>query len=254
MARTNYWGALRFDPLNIIARMRLGLTLKRQGKHYEALEEFATVTKLAPDYGEAWKEKGVVQGLIARRIQANERQKMQWLPDGHDSLERATKLIPDDFDAWSSLGGVLKNVRSDFAGAQKMYAHAATISDGHPYPLLNALKLEAQHTGKLDLEPIREQLQTAEKLRQAQTLTTPPTDTPWSYFDLAEIRLYQGDESGFLKSLTTGIESCNADWQPQTFRNSLRDTLVAKGIDLPGLSEGMQLLDEAIAAYTKDKQ
>lgn len=251
MARTNYWGALRFDPLNIIARMRLGLTLKRQGNHYKALEEFATVTKLAPDYGEAWKEKGVVQGLIARMIPADIRRKTHWLPDGHDSLQRATKLIPDDFDAWSCLGGVLKNVRADFVGAQRMYAHAADISDGHPYPLLNALKLEAQNTGKLDLKPVREQLKTAEKLRQAQTLTTPPTDTPWCYFDLAEIHLYQGDENGFLESVKTGIQSCNADWQPQTFRKSLYDTLVATGINFPGLSAGITLLDEAIATFAQ---
>jgi len=113
MARTNYWGALRFDPLNIVARVRLGLTLKRQGKHFAALEEFATVTKLAPDYGEAWKEKGVVEGLVARMIPPDVRKKKAWLPDGCDSLKRATMLIPDDFDAWSSLGGVLKNVRGD---------------------------------------------------------------------------------------------------------------------------------------------
>ena len=151
MARTNYWAALRFDPLNIIARMRLGLALKRDGKHYEALEEFITITKLAPGYGEAWKEKGVVEGLIARKIPKGSRP--AWLPDGYDSLKRATMLIPEDFDVWSSLGGVLKNVRGDLAPAQQMYAHAANISDGHPYPLLNALKLEARDTGKLDLHP-----------------------------------------------------------------------------------------------------
>lgn len=198
MARANYWGALRFDPLNIIARMRLGLTLKRQGKHYEALEEFVTVTKLAPNYGEAWKEKGVVEGLIARKIPANERQKTQWLPDGYDSLNRATLPIPNDFDAWSSLAGVLKNIRGDYAAAREMYAHAANISDGHPYPLLNALKLEALHAGRLEVESVREKLINAEKLRLAQTLTTPPTDTPWCYFDLAEIALYQGDKEKFL--------------------------------------------------------
>lgn len=249
MARTNYWGALRFDPLNIIARMRLGLTLKQQGKHCAALEEFVTVTKLTPDYGEAWKEKGIVEGQIARRIPAEQRKKMQWLADGHDSLERSTLLIPEDFDAWSSLGGVLKNVRADFAGAQTMYTHAAKISGGHPYPLLNALKLKAQHTGKLDLEPVREQLKAAEKLRKAQTLATPPTDVPWCYFDLAEIRLYQCDKDGFLEYLETGIQSCNADWQPQTFRDSLRDTLFAKDIDFPGLSEGIKRLEDAISAY-----
>ena len=249
MARTNYWAALRFDPLNIIARMRLGLALKRDGKHYEALEEFITITKLAPNYGEAWKEKGVVEGLIARKIPKDSRPK--WLSDGYDSLRRATMLIPEDFDVWSSLGGVLKNVRGDLAAARQMYAHAANISDGHPYPLLNALKLEARDTGKLDLEHVREQLKKAAKLRLAQTLTTPPTDTPWCYFDLAEIDLYQGDKKGFLDYVNKGIESCNASDQPETFRKSLHDTLADKNIVLDGLSEGIKFLDKAIESYKK---
>lgn len=249
MARTNYWGALRFDPLNIIARFRLGLILKRQGKYYQALEEFTTLTKLAPGYGEAWKEKGVIEGQIARMIPVEARKKTQWLSDGHDSLTRATLLIPGDFDAWSSLGGVLRNVRADFAGARRMYAHAANISGGHPYPLLNALKMEALHTGKLDLEPVRDQLKAAEKLRRGQSLTKPPTDTPWCYFDLAEIRLYQDDEDNFLKYVKAGIKTCNASWQPKTFRDSLHNTLVAVGIDFSGLSEGIALLDEAVMSF-----
>jgi len=249
MARTNYWVVLRLDPLNTIARMRLALTLKRLGKHYEALEEFTTVTKLAPDYGEAWKEKGVVEGQIARTIPKEKRP--AWLPDGRSSLERATMLVPDDFDAWASLGGVLKNVRSDYAGALAKYRHAAEISDGHPYPLLNALKLEAQHTGKLNLKPVRKQLKAAEDMRLAQTLTTPPTDTPWCFFDLAELRLYQEDEQGFLRYLRKGTESCTVDWQPRTFRGALKSALVDSRIDLPGLAQGMELLDKAIAKLSK---
>jgi tetratricopeptide (TPR) repeat protein len=249
MARTNYWGALRFDPLNTIARMRLGLTLKRQGQHYEALQEFATITKLAPDYGEAWKEKGIIEGLIARMIPKKKRQEAKWLPDGYASLERATLLIPDDFDAWSSLGGILKNVREDYANAHKMYTHASNLSDSHPYPFLNALKMEALHTGKLDLDPVRKQLKKAKKLRLAQTLATPPADTPWCYFDLAEIQLYQRDKDGFLDYVRKGIECCDAGWQPETFRDSLQKTLVAKGIAFDGLADGIKLLDEAIEEY-----
>ena len=250
MARTNYWTALRFDPLNIIARMRLGLAMKSQGQHYEALGEFTMVTKLAPNYGEAWKEKGIVEGLIARIIPASERKKVSWLPDGHDALQRATLLIPEDFDAWSSLGGVLKNVRQDLVGAQKMYAHAAQISGGHPYPLLNALKLEALNTGKLDLEGVSEELEKAEKLRRGQTQATPPTDTPWCYFDLAEIQLYRHQRDGFLASLQQGIEACNAAWQVQTFHDSLQNTLIAKGIELDGLSEGIEVLADALRTRT----
>ncbi|MEM7427903.1 MAG: hypothetical protein AAF441_17560 [Pseudomonadota bacterium] len=252
MARTHYWGALRFDPQNIIARMRLGLALKKQGNGSAALEEFTTVTKFAPDYAEAWKEKGILEGQIARRIPKDVRnENMKWLADGSASLKRATLLNPDDFDAWSSLGGIFKNVHGDLAGAKEMYAHAADISDGHPYPLLNALKLEAQHTGKLDLKRVREQLKDAEKLRLAQTLTTPPTDTPWCYFDLAELRLYQRDENGFLEHLKAGIQSSTAGWQVETCRNTLDNTLVARGIQLPGLSKGIKLLDDAIASSGK---
>ena len=58
--------------------MRLGLTFKRQGQHHTALEEFTMLTKLAPDYGEVWKEKGIVEGLIARLIPASERKRAGW--------------------------------------------------------------------------------------------------------------------------------------------------------------------------------
>nr|VFJ67073.1 MAG: hypothetical protein BECKFW1821B_GA0114236_112513 [Candidatus Kentron sp. FW] len=249
MARIHYWGALRFDPMNIIARMRLGLTLKREKKHYEALEEFTTVTKLAPGYGEAWREKGIAEGLIARKIPAEVRPEMtRLLPDGFDSLTRATRLIPEDFDAWSSLGGVLKNVRGDLAAARQKYAHASKISDGHPYPLLNGLKIEALHTGELNLEPVRAQLEEAKKLRLGQILATPPADTPWCYFDLAEIHLYQNDKDGFMEYVKQGIESAE-DWAVKSFRDTLNNTLVAKGIEFDGLSEGIALLDKAIAAY-----
>jgi tetratricopeptide (TPR) repeat protein len=244
LAKTNYWVVLRIDPLNTIARMRLGLVHKRMGDHYQALEEFTTVTKLAPDYGEAWKEKGIVEGQIARKIPPGDRP--TWLPDGHSSLERATMLIPNDFDAWASLGGVLKNVRSDNAGALAKYTHAAKISDGHPYPLLNALKLEAQTKGKLELKRVRKQLKAAEEMRRAQTLAIPPTDTPWCYFDLAELRLYQDEQDGFLENVKKGIESCNADWQPATFANTLHKTLVENNIQFAGLTEGLKLLDEAV--------
>jgi len=248
-ARTNYWGALRFDPLNIVARMRLGLVLKRQGKLFEAFEEFVTVTKIAANYGEAWKEKGVVEGLIARLVPAESRKKATWLPDGYDSLQRASLLIPGDFDVWSSLGGVLKNVRGDPAAAREMYAKAAEISDGHPYPLLNSLKLEAKNTGRLNLEAVREPLQKAEKMRLAQTIATPPVDVPWCYFDLAEIALYQENQAGFLQFLDQGTASCIASWQPETFKKSLLDTFASIPNQPEGLQEGIARLDRAIAAY-----
>ena len=252
LAGNNYWAVLRLDRLNIIARMRLALILKNQGEHYAALEEFTTITKLAPDYGEAWKEKGVVEGLISRAI-ANKKHP-NWLPDGVGSLERATKLIPDDFDAWASLGGVLKNVHSDYTAAHEKYAHAADISDNHPYPLLNAIKLEAMASGKLNLKPYQEKLQAAEALRLAQIRAEPPSSTPWSFFDMAELRLYQKDQDGFLKYVREGISHCNADWQPRTFRDSLASALMDDDVNLAGLAgleDGIALLDEATKRLAK---
>jgi tetratricopeptide (TPR) repeat protein len=243
-ARTYCWGALRFDPMCLIARMRLGLILKRQGQPQRALEEFITVTKLVPNYAEAWKEKGIAEGIIARRISQADRP--SWLEDGSASLRRATMLNPEDFDAWASLGGVYSKVRNDTAAAYGAYKKSAEVSNGHPYPLLNALKLEAVRAGRLDIEAARSHLDQAESLRLGQTKASPPADTPWCFFDLAEIALYKGDKPTFLASVRAGLDSCVADWQAKTFRETLHSTLVAHGIVLDGLGEGLALLDAAI--------
>jgi tetratricopeptide (TPR) repeat protein len=247
----HYWGALQLDPLNLIARMRLGLVLKRQGRVHEALEEFVTLTKLAPNYAEAWKEKGVIEGLIARSYKADRRP--DWLPDGFTSLERAGHLNPQDFDTWSSLGGVLKNVRKQPGAALAMYQKAALVSDGHPYPLLNALRLEAQEKGGLDLTApaVQASLAKARQLRLGQTLAEPPADTPWCFFDLAEIALYQGDVPAFLAAVDAGIRASVQGWQLETFLKSLQGLGANAGIQgLPrdALATGIAGLEAALAA------
>jgi len=247
-AGMHYWGALRFDPMNHIARMRLALILKRQGRMHEALEEFVTLTKLAPGYAEAWKEKGVVEGLIARAFKADKRP--VWLPDGVASLTRARDLNPEDFDTWSSLGGVMKNVRKDSAQALAMYRRAAQISDDHPYPLLNALRLQAQADGGLDLTApaVQVSLAKARQLRLGQTLAEPPADTPWCFFDLAEIALYQGDVAGFKDAVDAGIRASVQGWQLDTFLRSLQGlagNAGIKGLPREALADGIAQLEAA---------
>ncbi|MEF8732992.1 MAG: hypothetical protein V5B40_14135 [Candidatus Accumulibacter meliphilus] len=51
--------------------------------------------------------------------------------------------------------------------------------------------------------------------------------------------------SGFV-SAEAGIEYSTAPWQLETFRNTLQGTLVNNGIDLPGLSDGIQIMDKEI--------
>lgn len=125
------------------------------------------------------------------------------------------------------------------------------MSDGHPYPLLNALKLQARRTGQLNVEGARAYLDQAESMRLGQAKATPPTDTPWCLFDLAEISLYKGEEQAFVDYLERGIQSCTADWQPKTLRDTLQSTLVATGITLPGLANGIARLDRAIKDLQK---
>lgn len=249
-ARTNFNGALRFSPLNIIARMKLGLVYKRLGQYYNALQEFSMITKVCQNYGEAWREKGVVEGMIARAIPEETRARMKWMPDGYDSLSKATLLIPHDFDVWSSLGGVLKNVRKEYSSALKMYQHATDLSNGHPYPLLNAMKLEARETGKLHIKKKKVILQQARALRIAQALSSPPVDTPWCYFDIAEINLYLGDHEGCIEYLTIALENgANGD-QLATFKKSLQETLVDRKIQVQGLEEVMDVLSEKIDNFS----
>lgn len=247
-----YWGALRLDPMNLMARMRLGLVLKEQeSRLFEALEEFITLTKLAPNYAEAWKEKGVIEGLIARSYKADKRP--DWVPDGAASLERAARLNPQDFDTWSSLGGVLKNVRKQPGAALAMYQKAAQVSDGHPYPLLNALRLEAQEKGALDLlaPAVQEALAKARALRLGQTLAVPPADTPWCFFDLAEIALYQGDAPAFLDAVDAGVRASVQGWQLDTFLKSLQGlagNVGIRGLPRDALADGIARLEAALAA------
>ena len=120
---------------------------------------------------------------------------------------------------------------------------------GLQYPLLNAIKEQARATGELELDGVQGQLVEARKLRQAQASTNPPTDAPWCFFDLAELALYQGDASGFLENLEQGKEVSTAVWELKSCRDTLKETLRDKGIELAGLAEGIELLDKAIAVW-----
>jgi tetratricopeptide (TPR) repeat protein len=240
-ARLHLWGALRFDPANLIARMRLGLILKRLGRHHEALDEFSTVTRLSPSYAEAWKEKGIAEGRLARLIPVDKRPK--WLQDGLGSLERACRLNPDDFDAWSSLGGVYKNVRGESTAALRAYQKSAEISESHPYPLLNAMKLRAQQARRLDLDSseAKASLAKALRLRAGQASAQPAADAPWCFFDLAEISLYQRRHDDFASYLKQGAAAAGSRDELETFRSSLA-ALKSAGIEFDGLDSGLELL------------
>jgi tetratricopeptide (TPR) repeat protein len=177
---------------------------------------------------------------------------MNLIRSGEESLRQATVLNPQDFDAWAIWGGVLRR-KLDFHSAYEKYKQAAEVSNWHPYPFLNALKLEAKTTGKINLANRKDQLLAAEELRKSQSLTEPPTDMPWCYYDLAEMKLYQGDRDGFLSYLDEGI-SHSEDWQIESFQRTLQETLVDSKINLPGLEEGMKKIQQALPLRKKKKR
>jgi len=247
-----YREAVAADPGNFALRLKLGLFLKEQGEWPGALAEFSAAAAAAPNYADALREKGIAENKLfikARRPPG--------LPTGEASLRAALALHPDDYDALASLGGVLKReakhqedqgdavqAQSLYQSALAAYAQATTVSKGHSYPLLNELKINAKLHGKIDKGTrIKVFLAKAERSLKARAESDPPIDPPWTFFDLSEIRLYNGDTEGFLEYLQEGLTYCNAAWQPQTHRNSLA-MLKEGGVDLPGLDEGIAMLEE----------
>ena len=131
-------------------------------------------------------------------------------------------------------------------GGQLLLLQSHKVSGGHPYPLLNSLKLRVQVNGKLALSGSdKVALARAERFRDGQSQQTPPFDKPWCFFDLAEIKLYRGDRSAFLKIATLGFEHTEQDWQGKTFVESLRLLLPAAD-ELPGLHEDIAQLEQMV--------
>jgi Flp pilus assembly protein TadD len=241
-AMETYRQAVALDPNNPLARMKLGLLCRDREVWEEALEQFTGATTLSPTYGEAWREKGIVENKTAQQA----KQPMDGDPaPGELSLRRAIELNNKDFDALASLGGILRRAKR-FAPALAAYEQSYKISGGHPYPLLNALKLRVPVNGRLALSGADKlALGRAERVREGQVQQNPPFDNPWCFFDLAEIKLYRGDPKAFVDVAIKGLERMDAPWQGKTFVESLRVLLPAAD-ELPGFKEGFAELEQMV--------
>ena len=225
-----YREAVELDRSNCRLRLRLGLFLKDRGMWSEALQEFSSAVESEPAYADAWREKGIAENKLFLKAE-----RPAGAPTGEDSLRQAVTLAPKDYDSWASLGGVLKreadyldkNGRTEealatYRQAYENYRGATDVSDGHSYPLLNEIKLAGRITGKIPNDiRIRLRLPKAERFLKAQVADQPPSNAPWSFFDLSEVRLYSGDSKGFMDVLGDGLTYCTAYWQPETHMNGL---------------------------------
>jgi tetratricopeptide (TPR) repeat protein len=234
-----YRQAVAIAPDNPLPRMRLGLLCRDRGVWDGALEQLTRATEIAPDYGEAWRERGIVENKVAEVA----KRPLNGDPaPGEASLRRAVAINDTDFDAYASLAGVLKRA-GRLEQSRDAYDRSQQVSGGHPYPLLNVLKLRAALGGKLGLtRGDKIALARAQRFREGQAQQNPPFDSPWCFFDLAEIKLYGGDPKGFLDTAMRGFENTEHDWQSKTFVDSLRLLLPAAD-ELPGLKEGLAELE-----------
>jgi Tfp pilus assembly protein PilF len=238
-AARRYRAALTQQPTDPVLRVKLGLMLKRQGRWSEAAEHFAAATVSAPTYAEAYRELGIAQNKCYHKQGASG-------PDGREALERAVALSPEDADALASLGGVLARAGA-FEEAHARYSDAATLVPTASYPLLNALKLEALLSRAFELDAGRRfQLQRVERTLHSQLAADPTYNVPWSLFDRAEIRLYLGDATEFLRLVEEGLLACHHRGEAEAFLQSLH-RLRDAGLDLAGLPDGITHIEERLA-------
>ena len=85
----------------------------------------------------------------------------------------------------------------------------------------------------------------AARLREGQLKEYLPLDKSWCFFDLAEIKVYQGNTEAILDIAMQGLVKSDEAWQGDTFVDSLRLLLPAAD-ELPGLKEGLAELEKLV--------
>ena len=237
-----YRRAIEIDPSNFTLRLEAGVLLRDVG-------ELGGRRRNVGRCGPASKRRPARHGAelgVARTASTCSQVNRELARTNCDAQSLST---PRDFDAWASLGGVLKR-ELDFDGAIHAYERSVTESNGASYPLLNVMKLRAAEAGPLLLsETDRLLLRRARQRRTLQAEQDPPYDAPWSFFDLAEIALYLGEVDNFMRHLDTGILHCTHGWQPETFAKSLQLASL-DGASGQALESAIVQLSAAAAALT----
>lgn len=243
VARGILRAVLHLDPSHQRARFKLGEALNEEGKILEAAQEFAMLTRLHPEFGPGWREKGIAESKLIRCFE-KEKDRLAAAPGAEHSFRRAIALQPEDFDAMSSYGGLLRRIGQE-QRALEMYESATEVSDGNPYPLLNAVKLQARQnkSGKVKMDP--KLMMKARDFRTRQAESKPPAAAPWCHFDLAVMDLFEGDVDGAKKKLKQGFTHADSknDWMLGTLHNDIDQTLVKGEVKMDGLDTFMETIE-----------
>ncbi|MCC5612873.1 hypothetical protein LC612_40865 [Nostoc sp. CHAB 5834] len=235
-----YREAIQIDLSNPTLHLEVGLLYKDEGAWEEAEEAFSKAISRAPTYSDAHRELGIAQNKIYCRPSSN-----PTVPTGEYPLIKAISLNSEDFDAYASLGGIYKRLRR-YDEALNMYQQSTYVSRGHPYPLLNEIRLQVHRDCLAQFSPKQTiQMSKAERLRKGHAVNNPPIDAPWCFFDLADIYLYKNEADTFLYFLQEGIYSSRDIWPLESHLSSLNLIEEAFGDQLP-YQQGIELLKNAI--------
>ncbi len=245
-AAVKYEQAIQSFDAGPLVRMKLAMMFRDEGAWTKEVRELNAILAEMPGYAEAHREKGIAENKLW--VAAGSRAE---IATGEQSLLHAIALGPNDYDAHASLGGELKR-SGRMRYAWEAYRRATRLSYGHPYPLLNKIKLGAHVQRRLDMGDRRTvQLGRAERMRTAQAHDDPPSDAPWCFFDLAEMKLYAGARPHALGWMNEGTRACSSRWQAETCRHSLlllKDVTEIDGSLLTEMLGALQAAEELLPA------
>ncbi len=234
-----YKQAIQQDGNNPIRYQELGLLLKKQEKWNEAVEAFEKATRLSPGYSEACRELGIAQNKVY-----NKQGKPPHLPTGEEALKKAIELNPADFDAYASLGGIYKRLEK-YDESLQMYNSSLEVSNGHPYPLLNAIIPQVREKGTASITSKQKiYMKRAEVPLRKQVADNPPYNPPWSFFDLSTISLLNGKKDEALSILEEGLVNAK-DWEARTHLDTLL-LMENQKADLPGFDDIIDALKSVV--------
>ncbi|WP_419192355.1 P-loop NTPase fold protein [Engelhardtia mirabilis] len=219
------------SPKEAAELLEIARQAKANGRWIDAVTSLRQAVEIDESSAPAWRELGIALNKLDGRKDPRA---------GERELRRAIKIDAQDFDALASLGGLLYRAGEE-EQAFDCYLTAAIGSKGDPYPVLMAVKLQARASGKLELEVLSDLLDEAEEHRSEQAFADPPEDTPWCFFDLAEIALYRGRPDEALQMARKGLTLSTADWMPATFARALRT--LPPGLGIEGLNEVLNLAE-----------
>jgi tetratricopeptide (TPR) repeat protein len=210
-----YKQAISHDIKNPTLHLELGLLHKKRGEWDRAKDCFEKAVQYAPSYSDAFRELGIAENKIFMKSALS-----SGLPTGELSLMNAISFNNQDFDAYSSLGGIYKR-QHKLEEAWEMYKQATVISNGHPYPFINEMRLQVVLKGVQSITTKQKfALERLETILQHHVKSTPPYDTPWCFFNLSDIYLFTGRINEAIEVLNDGKVHFGY-WEVKTHRDTL---------------------------------